>query len=103
MKGALDGPYNSIISHYCHATHYMRERNVTLYCTRITLLIIAMFITYALSSPVTISMAIPNPQETNALFYTITELSMLVGSSETVRVFSTNQSSHEFKDLKIRQ
>lgn len=100
MGGALDGPYNSIISHYCYATHYMRERNVILYCTRATLLIIAL---YALSSSVTISMVIPNPQETNALFCNIMELSMLVGSSETVRVFSTSQSSQELKDINIRQ
>lgn len=48
-------------------------------------------------------MVIPNPQETNALFCNIMELSMLVGSSETVRVFSTSQSSQELKDINIRQ
>lgn len=56
------------------------------------------------TSPVINNLELHNPQETNALFcLDIIELSMLVGSSETVRVFSTSQSSQGLKDLKIRQ
>lgn len=98
-----DGPDIGIFPYLCHATHYMRERNIILYCTRATLLFVGlMFIHWFNNSPVINNIELHNPQETNALFCS-SELSMLVGSSETVRVFSTSQSSQEIKDLKILQ
>lgn len=85
----------------------MREQNIFLYSTRITLLLTVFIFTE--TSPVIIYIIDFNPQETKALFcvfntcYFIINKSMLVGSSETVRVLSTNQSSKEIQDLKILQ
>lgn len=90
------GPYCSSISEDSYATYYMRERQNILICTRITLMTIVYFSTIAY--PVIINSELPNPQETNALYYILgllVEYSMLVGSSETVRMFSTIMTSHE--------
>lgn len=98
------GPYCSSNSEDSYATYYMRERQNILICTRITLMTIVYFSTIAY--PVIINSEQPNPQETNALYYILgllVEYSMLVGSSETVRMFSTIMTSHEKSDLKIRQ
>ena len=89
-----DGPY---IGYQCYATHYMRERKIIQYCTRVTV----MLVLWSIAHSVIINIELANPQETNALFgWSNTELSMLVGSSETVRVFSTSQS---IQNLKVQQ
>lgn len=41
---------------------------------------------------------IPNPQVTNAHLYVMKTLNMLVGTSETVRMFTTSSISQENKD-----
>ncbi len=88
----------------------MREQKTIPYCTRITLLLtVFILIIYTETSPVVINKEPLNPQETKALIcitdycHFITNVSMLLGSSETVRVLSTNQSSKEIQDLKVRQ
>lgn len=91
---------------HCHATHYMRERNFILYCTRVTLMAIYIIIFYyIITYSVIINIEVFNPQEINALFCnnSFTGLSLLVRSSETLRVFSTNHSSQSNDELKVRQ
>ena len=120
-----NGPY---IDKYLYiATHYLRERKFNLYSTRFFYDIPVINYIMCLNPQETnalfcglsnikrlISFQLPSfiLLFFKKIFYTSvrfvklgiekTELSMLVGSSETVRVFSTNQNLQE-NDLKIRQ
>jgi len=97
----LNGPYNINISLlYYHATYYMQKQEIILYSTQIKKLIKTLLVSVVYL--VIIYLELFNPQVTNAqLFYL--ESSMLVGTSETIRMFSTSLTIKEEDDLKIRQ
>lgn len=110
----LGGPFSNVFRIIWHATYYMRERKNILINTSVTLLLvffIGLFFNLKTVHQADIDTVhqvinwseLPNPQETNTLV--LMELCMLVGSSETVRMFSTNQvgQSQEKSDLRIRQ
>lgn len=97
-----DGPCNQNVSTDYIATYYMQERNITIYFG--TIIIILVFV----SIIVIIHNRVSNPQVTNAhLGYLdnnyLSYFGMLVGTSETVRMFSNYGTSRENADLKIRQ
>ena len=96
ITNILGGPFSDVFRIIWHATYYMRERKNILITTMVTLLLVLFILDNNTVDQVINWSELPNPQETNAL-------SMLVGSSETVRMFSTNQSSQEKSDLRIRQ
>jgi len=90
-----DSPYNISTSKHCYVTHYMREKNYNLYCTRVTLMATSLIILYyVVTYSVIINIELFNPQEINALSCnnSFIGLSLLVRSSETTRVFSTDHS-----------
>lgn len=95
-----DGPNNPPFSMDYYATYYMQERKTTLYNTSV-LYSFFFIITVTL---VIIYIEFSNPQVTNAHFLIeiIEKIIMLVGTSETVRMFSTSL-SQENKDIKIRE
>ena len=104
----MNGPYNNIFSRcYYIATYYMQEGKFILFSTKGTRLIrffinvIALVIIYSVLS---------NPQVTNAQVIFFEDPSMLVGTSETVRMFSTclcskneHNKGNDDTDLKGRQ
>lgn len=95
-----DGPCNKFFSIYYTATYYMQERNTIYYGTMI---FIYKHITM-LCIIVIIYSKISDPQVTNALSHVTSEnISMLVGTSETVRMFSNNLTSREKAEQKILQ
>ena len=94
-----DGPCNHSFSNDCIATYYMQERN-NIYYSTITLLIYSFCV---LSVIVIIYNEITNPQVTNAHFLYIENTSMLVGTSETVRMFSKGLTSRENSEQKIQE
>jgi heme/copper-type cytochrome/quinol oxidase subunit 1 len=55
-----NGPFINVFPYLCIATHYMRERNINLYCTRILASIISII---SNKYPVIININ-SNPQET---------------------------------------
>lgn len=103
-----DGPY------YCYkfssnnfATYYMQERKITIRPKNVIIHdgTIALFmLIVCIIAIVIIYYELSNPQVTNALsyFHSMT-ISMLVGTSETVRMFSICLTSQEKADIKIRQ
>ena len=110
----MNGPYNNFFSLcYYIATYYMQEGRYILYSTKGTRLIRNLIIVVVL---VIIYAVLSNPQVTNAQVIAGAGAaeypSMLVGTSETVRMFSIclcskinehNKGNDEKKDLKIRQ
>ena len=115
-----DGPYNQILSFDYYATYYMQEEKVIHNTTIITRIQYIIFIVFII---VIMYYVLFNPQVTNAqtwftnlksgealLFfkykewnYSFNSFSMLVGTSETVRMFSNYQTAKQKKELKIRQ
>lgn len=101
-----DGPYNPLFSMDSIVTYYMREGKIIYNSTMIK---VDVFLPYVLigicSMPILVIIyyEVSNPQVTNAHFLIIENIGMLVGTSETVRMFSTRLTSQENKDLKIRQ
>lgn len=78
----------------------MQKQEIILFSTQIkntfkTLLISVVYL-------VIIYLELFNPQVTNAQSFFL-ESSMLVGTSETIRMFSTSLTNKEDDDLKIRQ
>ena len=104
-----DGPCNQCFSIDYIATYYMQERN-NIQCSTIinsqedgsVIIQFNNIIKYFMFIIVIIYIEISNPQVTNAHFLTIENISMLVGTSETVRMFSNNLTSRE-NAVKIRQ
>lgn len=106
-----NGPYNCNSYYRCTQHTICGNGGNCSYCTRVTKMEIDRFkvnrfITYS----VKINRVLHNPQETNALVCwqkrnktLLPDLSLLVGSSETVRVFSTSQNSQAKEDLRVRQ
>jgi len=94
-----DGPCNPIFSIDYIATYYMQERNIIYYSTIFKMIkyIVLLSIIVIIYSEVT------NPQVTNAHFLFIENISMLVGTSETVRMFSNRLTSQENSEKKIRE
>ena len=105
-----DGPCNQSFSIDYIATYYMQERSIIQYSTIIKIVVLLRrkvllsYITF-LCMPIIVIIyyEISNPQVTNAHFLVIENISMLVGTSETVRMFSNHLTSRENADLKIRQ
>jgi hypothetical protein len=129
-----DGPYTLKLSSVVFETDYMRERKTINICSNLFITIIVVIIYVLLTSVIS---EFPNPQETNALIisskmsnynqlllvilpgylvYRKGKFGMSVGSSETIRMFSTNtklcygslsestlKALQKNKDLKIRQ
>ena len=104
----INGPCNNIFSRcYYIATYYMQEGKFILFSTKGTRLIrffinvIALVIIYSVLS---------NPQVTNAQVIFFEDPSMLVGTSETVRMFSIclclkneHNKGNDDTHLKVRQ
>ena len=109
-----DGPYNQILSIDYYATYYMQEGKVMHNTTIIGGIQYLMYIVFII---VTMYYVLSNPQVTNAQAwfskfslgeaqcwdYSFNSFSMLVGTSETVRMFSNYQTAKQKKELKIRQ
>lgn len=109
-----DGPYNQILSIDYYATYYMQEGKVMLNTTIIGCIQYLMYIVFII---VTMYYVLSNPQVTNAQAwfsyftvgksqcwdYSFNSFSMLVGTSETVRMFSNYQTAKQKKEQKIRQ
>lgn len=108
--GQLCGPLNSVFyRHYFIAAYYMQERWANLNSTKIIKLI-SSYTTLDLNL-VIICLVLSNPQVTNAqlvfeYLFASQDLSMLVGTSETVCTLSiciTQGSASSESDIKIRQ
>ena len=106
----MNGPCINLFSRgYYIATYYMQEGRYILFSTKGRRLIRNLI---SVVSLVIIYSVLSNPQVTNAQVIFFEDPSMLVGTSETVRMFSTclcsnlnehNKGNDEEKDLKIRQ
>jgi hypothetical protein len=104
----MNGPCSYIFSRCFYiATYYMQEGWFILCSTKAIRLFFKFFILIAL---VIIYSVISNPQVTNAqlIFDFLIDPSMLVGTSETVRMFSSclcsnKEQGNDDNDLKIRQ
>lgn len=99
-----DGPCNQSFSFDYIATYYMQERNNIQYSTIIKVVNNLSYVLLGLMPIIVIIyIGISNPQVTNVHFLIIENISILVGTSETVRMFSTRLTSQENADIKIRQ
>ena len=105
----MNGPCNNIFSLcYYIATYYVQEGRCILFSTKGKRIIFYFLSAFAL---VIIYSVLSNPQVTNAQVIFFEDSSMLVGTSETVRMFSTclcskneyKKGNDEVKDLKFRQ
>lgn len=107
-----DGPYNPILSMDYYATYYMQERKA-MHNTTIMPYGGIQYLMYIVFIIVTMYYVLSNPQVTNAQAwfsnfeqgwnFPFNSISMLVGTSETVRMFSNYQTAKQKKELKIRQ
>lgn len=88
----LSSPYNNHVSQYCYiATYYMRESYPLIISTLYVRLLLFIFYPLVVADKVIILEFLANPQVTNAqsnIDFFIYNPSMLVGTSETVRMLS---------------
>lgn len=106
-----DGPYFYPFSINNNVTYYMRERNIVYNSTSLKIVFLYFIYYFILSIIILVIIyySFSNPQGTNAhyskYYYDIFQysISMLVGPSETVRMFSTRLTSLEKSENKIQE